>query len=290
MSIVKRPKATVPNHFFSTFAQTQSKILDFSKKVVWITGASSGIGRALALAFAKKGADIVLSSRKRPQLELVQDACQNLGAECLVLPLDLADSSHFPARAEEVIQKFGKIDILINNGGMSQRSLIKETPLDLDRKLMEINYFGNIALTKAVLPHMLAQKSGHIVTVTSIAGKFGFPLRSAYSASKHALHGFYETMRTELKNDNIQVTIAIPGRVKTQISVHALLKDGSANNKMDEGQASGISAEKCAADIIKAIQKNKKEVLIGGKELWLAHIHRFVPSLYYRIVDKVKPT
>ena len=173
---------------------------------------------------------------------------------------------------------------------MSQRALIKETPLELDRKLMEINYFGNIALTKAVLPYMLAQKSGHIVTVSSIVGKFGFPLRAAYSASKHALHGFYETMRTELKADNIRVTIAIPGRVKTQISVHALLKDGTSNNKMDEGQATGISAEKCAADIIKAIKKNKKEVLIGGKELLLAHIHRFVPGLYYRIVDKVKPT
>ncbi len=264
--------------------------MDFSTKVIWITGASSGIGKALALAFAKKGANIVLSSRKRPQLEIVQKSCESLGAQCLVVPLDLADSSDFPARAEEVTQKFGKIDILINNGGMSQRSLIKETPLELDRKLMEINYFGNIALTKAVLPYMLAQKSGHIVTVTSIVGKFGFPLRSAYSASKHALHGFYETMRAELKRDNIRVTIAIPGRVKTQISVHALLKDGTTNNKMDEGQETGISAEKCAQDIIKAIQNNKKEVLIGGKEIWLAHIRRFVPSLYYRIVDKVKPT
>jgi len=264
--------------------------LDFSQKVIWITGASSGIGKALAEAFAKKEANLVLSSRNRSALEKVQATCVSLGAQCLVLPLDLADSSEFPARAAEVIQKFGKVDILINNGGMSQRSLIKETPLDLDRQLMEINYFGNIALTKAVLPHMLAQKSGHIVTVTSIVGKFGFPLRAAYSASKHALHGFYETMRTELKADNIHVTIAIPGRVKTQISVHALLKDGTANNKMDAGQEKGISAEKCAREIISAIRKNKKEVLIGGKELWLAHIHRFVPSLYYRIVDKVKPT
>lgn len=264
--------------------------MDFSQKVVWITGASSGIGKALALAFAKKRAKIVLSSRNRHQLEWVQKECEKLGAQCLVLPLDLEDSSDFPARAKEVIQKFQQIDILINNGGMSQRALIKETPLELDRKLMEINYFGNIALTKAVLPYMLAQKSGHIVAVTSIVGKFGFPLRAAYSASKHALHGFYETLRAELKADNIRVTIAIPGRVKTQISVHALLKDGSSNNKMDEGQATGISAEKCAADIIKAIKKNKKEVLIGGKELLLAHIHRFVPGLYYRIVDKVKPT
>lgn len=270
--------------------QIINKTLNFSQKVIWITGASSGIGRALAKSLAAPGVQLVLSSRNQKQLDLVKADCEQLGAICLVLPLDLADSSLFPERAAEVIRKFGQIDYLINNGGISQRSLLKETPLDIDRKLMEINYFGNIALTKAVLPYMLAQKNGHIVVVSSVVGKFGFPLRSAYSASKHALHGFYETLRAELKSEHIRVTIAIPGRVKTQVSVNALLKDGRASNKMDEGQEAGISAEKCAHAIIRAVQANKKEVLIGGKEILLVNIRRFVPALYYRIVDKIKPT
>ena len=261
-----------------------------TNQVVWITGASSGIGRALAQAYAAKDARLVLSSRNRQKLEIVQKECISLGAECLVLPLDLADAKDFPGKAQTVIDTFGRIDILINNGGISQRALIKETPIELDRKIMEINFFGNIALTKAVLPYMIRQQAGHIVVVSSIVGKFGFPLRSAYSASKHALHGFYETLRAEHKSDHIRVTLAIPGRVKTQISVNAILKDGSPSNKMDDGQDAGISPERCARQIIRAVQKNKKEVLIGKKELLLVHIRRFLPGLYYRIVDKVKPT
>lgn len=275
--------------FFITFAFTEKKQVNFKGKVVWITGASSGIGEALVQAFARKGAKIVLSSRNKKQLEKVQSKYK-LGDTSLVLPLDLADSSHFDDLAKAVYSKYGQIDVLINNGGMSQRSLAFETPLEIDRKLMEINYFGNIALTKAVLPYMLKQQSGHVVAVSSIVGKFGFPLRSAYSASKHALHGFYETIRAELKQDGIRVTIAIPGRVKTNVSLNAILKDGSTNNKMDDGQDAGISADLCASKIVKAISKQKKEVLIGRKEILLVHIRRFFPFLYYRIVDKVKPT
>jgi len=177
---------------------------------------------------------------------------------------------------------------LIVNGGISQRSLTSETPLEVDRRLMEINYFGNIAITKAVLPHMIKQKSGHIITVSSIVGKFGFPLRSAYSATKHALHGFYETLRFEHQKDNIKVTVVVPGRIKTNVSINALNKDGKQHGKMDPGQDQGMSAEECSRQMIKAIRKNKKEVLIGGRELMMVRLRQFLPFLFYKIVNKIE--
>lgn len=264
--------------------------MNFKDKTVWITGASSGIGSALAIEFAKIGAVIILSSRNTKKLEIVKLECEKLGATCIVQILDLENQDNFSKITEEIIAKYHTIEVLINNGGITQRSLIKETPLEIDRKIMEINFFGNIALTKAVLPFMIKQQSGSIVTISSVVGKFGVPKRSAYSASKHALHGFYETLRAEHKADNINVTIVIPGYVKTNISYNAMLKDGSKNNKLDDGQAGGVSAEYCAKKIIKGISNNKKEVLIGGKELIMVHLRRFLPFIYYRIIDKVKTT
>jgi short-subunit dehydrogenase len=263
--------------------------MKFENKVVWIVGASSGIGEGLAYAFSKLKTRLVISSRKIEVLEEVKQKCLALGAaEVLVLSLDLEQNSDYASKVKEVISKFQKIDYLIVNGGISQRSLIFETGADIDRKLMEINYFGNIAITKAVLPYMKQEQSGHIVTVSSIVGKFGFPLRSAYSASKHALHGFYETLRAEHKQDNIKVTVAIPGRVKTNISYHALKNDGQEHKEMDKGQETGISSEACAKKMIKAIKNERKEVLIGGKELIMVWIRRFLPFLFYNIVNKIE--
>jgi short-subunit dehydrogenase len=222
------------------------------------------------------------------ELEKLKADCLNYTNNCNVIPLDLEKNSNYNNEAKEVVKRYGTIDYLIVNGGISQRSLISETPLSIDRKLMEINYFGNISITKSVLPYMIEQKSGHIIVVSSIVGKFGFPLRSAYSASKHSLHGFYETLRAEQKSNNINVTIVIPGRVKTNISQNALLKDGSRHNKLDDGQADGISVQSCSHQIVKAIKKNRKEVLIGGKELLMVWIRRFFPFLFYRLATKIQ--
>ena len=188
----------------------------------------------------------------------------------------------------EVVQKYPTIDYLLLNGGVSQRSLAYDTPIEIDRKLMEINYFGNIALAKAVLPQMIRQQNGHIIVVSSIVGKFGFPLRSAYAASKHALHGFFETLRAEHKKDNIKVTIVIPGRVKTNISINALNKEGKQHGVLDSGQEKGISATSCSKQIIRAIKNNKKEQLIGGKELFMVKIRKYIPCLFYKIVSEVE--
>jgi short-subunit dehydrogenase len=232
-------------------------------------------------------AKLVLSSRNVEVLEDLKRSCEEFTEYCMVIPLDLEKNAEFDVIVSKVVQKFQTIDYLIVNGGISQRSLIKETPMNIDRRLMEINYFGNIAITKAVLPQMIKQQSGHIIVVSSIVGKFGFPLRSAYSASKHALHGFYETLRAEHKKDNIKVTIAIPGRVQTNISYNALKKDGSPHQQLDDGQANGISVEKCSREIIHAIRKEKKEVLIGGKELFMVWIRKYLPFMFYNIVTKI---
>jgi short-subunit dehydrogenase len=188
------------------------------------------------------------------------------------------------------MKKSGRIDYLLNIGGISQRATIEETPLWLDRKIMEINYFGTIALTKAILPYMIKQKSGHILATSSISGRFGFPLRSAYSASKQALHGFFETLHIENQKNNIRASVIIPGRVRTKISMHALTSDGKEHGKMDEGQEKGITPEKAAKTIIRGIKRNKREILVGSGELIMLHIRRYLPFLFFRLAGKIKST
>lgn len=261
--------------------------MNFAGKVVWITGASSGIGEALALAFAKEGSRLVLSARRKEELERV---AKSLGqkTECLILPLDLSEISNVNSLTHQVIDRFGRIDILVNNGGISQRSLAEETPLNIDRKIMEVNYFGQIALTKSVLPHMLKQGEGQIVTVTSIAGKFGFWFRSAYSASKHALHGFFEALRMETEEKGIKVLIAVPGKIQSNISVNALKGDGSKHNLMDQSQSEGMPAAECARIILDAIRSNKEEILIGGREIKAVWLKRHFPRWFGKVIRKQK--
>ena len=265
--------------------------MDFSNKVIWLTGGSSGIGEALAYAFLERGAIVIASSEDHEGLIRVQNSCrEEVRDRCHIVPFDLTVTDKIHTIVEEQIGNFGRIDILLNISGISQRSLVKETPVHIDRKIMEINYFGTIAFTKAVLPYMIKQGYGHIVATTSLVGKFGFPLRSAYSASKHALHGFFETLRAETRNENIHVTILIPGRVRTNISIHAITKEGTPHGQMDHGQASGITPDKAARQIIRAIRRKKKEALIGGKERIMYYIRKFFPGIFYRISSKMNPT
>jgi len=262
----------------------------FSGKTAWITGASSGIGEALVYEFVRRGATTVISSNDLPGLERVKSACSDRSSKVICAPFDLSDTSDIDTLVELHMKTLGKIDFLINIGGISQRSTVAETPLWLDRKIFEINYFGTVALTKAVLPYMIRQKSGHIVATSSISGRFGFPLRSAYSASKQALHGFFETLYLENKKNNIRTSVLIPGRVRTGISLHALDAEGKEQGTMDEGLAKGISPEEAARIIVRGIRRNKREILVGSSELILLYIRRICPWLFFRIADKVKPT
>lgn len=261
----------------------------YHDKVIWITGASSGIGKALASQWSSKGARLVLSARNIEALKILKESLPN-SEKHIVLPLDLAESERFEDLAAEVNQKMGGIDILVNNGGMSQRSEAHETPLEVDRRIMEVNYFGNIALTKAVLPYFREQKSGHFVVISSIAGKFGFFLRSAYSASKHALHGFYESLMLEEEKNQIRVTIACPGKINTNISVNALNKSGKKHGELDHNQATGMSAEECARQLIKAVSKGKREVLIGNREIKAVTLKRLLPNVFWKVIRKQSAT
>jgi short-subunit dehydrogenase len=262
--------------------------MTFESKIIWITGASSGIGLALARECAHRGAKVVLSARSENKLE--QARAELLHPENhLVLPLDLEDQSNYAQLVQKVMGRYGRIDILINNGGISQRGEAWSTPLEVDRKIMEINYFGAVALTKAVLPVMQRQRSGQIVAVSSIAGKFGFYLRSAYSAAKHALQGFFESVLLEEEKNGIRVTLVFPGKINTPISVNALNEKGESHGVMDHNQETGMSAEECARQILKAIEQQKIEVLIGNKEIKAVTLKRFFPNLFWKIIRKQSP-
>jgi short-subunit dehydrogenase len=260
----------------------------FKAKVCWITGASSGIGEALAIALARQGAHLILSARREEQLKEVAQKCT--GASSIkILPFDLLDIHLIPQKTEEIIQTSGRIDCLFNNGGISQRSLVSATPLEIDRRVMEINYFSNIALAKAVLPYMIKQRSGHIAVISSLAGKLGFFYRSAYAASKHALHGFYEALRLEHAENGIRVTIVCPGYIKTDISLNAITANGERHGLMDRNQAGGMEADVCAEKILSGMARNKKELLIGGKERIPVYLKRYLPVLFHWLMPRLKP-
>lgn len=260
-----------------------------NNQVVWLTGASSGIGEALAYALAKEGAKLVISARREEELQRVAAQCKLPADKILVLPMDLTDESTFAVKKAEVLQKFGRIDILINNGGVSQRSLARETPVSVDRKIMEVNFFGTVALTKEVLPDFLKQKSGLFVVVSSAVGKFGSPWRSGYSASKHALHGFFDSLRSEEYNNGVRVLIVCPGFIHTNVSVNALTGTGQKLGTMDPATAAGISPEECARQIINAIKSGKEEILVAGfKEKFAVWAKRFFPGLFSRVIGRMK--
>jgi dehydrogenase/reductase SDR family member 7B len=261
----------------------------WKNKTVWITGAGSGIGQALALELSKRGANLILSARSEDKLQAVKNKCTQPD-KAFVLPFDLADIPSFGTQTERAIAFNGKIDVLINNGGISQRGAAHETPIEIDRRIMEVNYFGNIALTKALLPHFRTNGSGQIAVVSSISGKFGFFLRSAYAASKHALQGFYESLRLEESPNGLKVNMIYPGIINTPISLNALTASGEAHGQMDEKQAGGISAERCAQQILAGMEKNRPEIFAGGKELLAVKIKRLFPRYFFKMIAKQKAT
>ena len=263
----------------------------FRGKSVWITGASSGIGEALALELSSYHVNLILSARQVGLLESIAEKCRKNGSQATTLPFDLSNELEVQEAARRASSIYGSIDILINNGGVTQRSEIKDTLVSVDRKIMEIDYFSGVVLTKTLLPLMIAKGYGHIVAISSITGLFGFPQRSAYAAAKHAMLGFYETLWAELHTKGINVTIACPGRIQTHISLNAVTADGSRYGIMDHGQNTGIPVEKCAKRIINAIYKRKNQIVIANfKEHLMIWFKKYIPWLFYKLVDKVQPT
>ncbi len=258
-------------------------------KTIWITGASSGIGEALTYALDKKGCKLLISARRMTELQRVKNNCLNHD-NIVILEVNLAEINKADHKVDEALSKFGHIDMLINNAGLSQRSLIIDTDISVDKKLMDVNYLGTIALTKAILPHFIKNKKGHFVTVSSLMGKFGSPYRSGYCGAKHALHGFFDVLRMEHEKDGIDVTVICPGFVSTDVAKNALTGDGSAQDKNDPGTENGIPAELFAKKMIKAIERKKFEAYIGRKEIMGVYVKRFFPRMLHRMVlnSKVK--
>ena len=270
------------------FARKINKIsiMFFKNKVVWVTGASSGVGEAMVYAFNKEEAQLIISSHDEAGLERVKSNCNYKSDDIFILPFNLLDHDNFPSLVKTVIEKFDTVDILFNIGGVSQRSLVKDTIVDVDKNLMNINYFGPALLTKALLPEMIKNKTGHIAVMSSLAGKFGIPLRSAYAASKHALHGFFDTLRAEVHKHNVKVTLFCPAYINTNIAINALTKDGTPQKTNDPSAENGTSPNIFAQIALKAIKKGKHEVISGGKEKFGVYIKRFSPKLLSIIIRK----
>jgi len=258
-------------------------------RTIWITGASSGIGEALALHWAAPGTMLILSGLEQKQLEPVAENCRKKGAKVQTIPFDLTKENEISDAVKEVISLASKIDILVNCGGIGQRSLIIDTAPDVSRRIMETDFWGHANLTSILLPFMVKTGGGTIVVMSSLSGLFGFPQRSVYCAAKHALHGFFETLRLEHHKDKINVLMVCPGRVKTNFSLGALTATGSQHGKMDKGQENGVSVQYLAAKIDKAVKSNKKQIIVGGKEVIMPYLKRFAPWLFYRIALKIDP-
>jgi dehydrogenase/reductase SDR family protein 7 len=265
----------------------KKNLMKIDKKVVWITGASSGIGATLAHRYAQEGVRLILSSRRLLALEKVKSECVNTDL-IKILPLDLNDYNNAGVVVQKAVNCFGKVDVLINNAGVSQRSLIIDTKFDVFKKLIEIDYLGTVALSRAILPFFLKQGEGHYVVVSSVMGKYGSPYRSGYSAAKHALHGFFDVMRMEHQKDNIHVTMICPGFVRTPIAMNSLKGDGSILGVDDVATRKGMKVDDFAQKMIRAIHNKNWEVSFGGKERLGVYLKRLSNKILHNIVIRSK--
>jgi len=258
--------------------------LPFKDKVVWITGASSGIGEALCYQFSNLGADLIMSARREDKLIEVNRKLPRNPGSAKILPIDLEKLEELPKKTNTALSFYGKIDYLINNAGLSVKDFAMNTNLSIDQKLMNINYFGPMVLTKTLLPHFLERNQGHLVVTSSLSGKYGVPKIASYAASKHALHGFFETLRSEIAGKNIPITIIIPGIIKTAITAHALTGSGEPFGKIERTFQTAYPVEKAAKKIIRAVLREKEEAFVGGTEGFTLYLNRLSPWLLRRFI------
>ncbi len=259
----------------------------FKNKWVWITGASSGIGKALAIEFAKNGANLMLFARNQEKLSEVANTCINLGVKANSFVVDVSNEQEVKLACEKALQISTSVDYILLNAGLSQRDSVVNTSTGVLHKIMSVNFYGAVYFAKAVLPQMIKNRSGHFGVISSLAGKFGYYGRSGYCASKHALHGFFEALYFENYESGIYVTMICPGRIKTDISLKAVKGDGTSHSEMDKGQQEGVDVDVCAKKILSALKSKKKEVYIGKKEVLMIYFKKYLPFLFYRIMKKL---
>lgn len=257
--------------------------MEIKDKLIWITGASSGIGEALAIVCAQQGGKLILSARNQEKLQQLKSRLNN-SEQHVVVPLDLSKPAELADDLTSIIEQYGPIDILVNNGGIAQRGTARETSLDVQRQVMEVNYFGSVAMTQLVLPGMLNKQAGMIVTIASVAGKVGGKSMSGYSASKHAIIGYMDCLRAEESVNGLQVLTICPGFVQTQISVNAMTGKGQVFGKVAGSIKNGLAVDDCALQIVRAINKDKSEVVIGkGISYWAPLINRLFPNTFRKL-------
>lgn len=261
--------------------------MKLKNKIIWITGASSGIGESLVYACLNEGAKIIISARRENELTRVAQNTNDHLNSIFILPLDLEFTDTIQEKVNRVMEKFGRIDVLINNSGIGHRTKAVNTPTEIDRRVMEINFFGTINLTKAVTRVMQKQQSGKLVVVTSIMGKYGLPLYSTYAASKHALYGYFESLRQELFKDNVKVLIVSPGFINTDVSTKLLKEDGTAYGLKSDSQNKGMSSKDCAAEIITAIKNDYNHRYIGKYEIFSVYVKQLFPKMFYKLMRKM---
>lgn len=259
----------------------------YENKVVWVTGASSGIGAEMVKKLATQNAKIILSARRKSKLEELAQSLNIEKENYLVLPLDLAKPETFDQAVNEVVENFGKIDILINNAGLAYKAFGEKTLEEVDRQIMEVNYFGPMLLTKKALPFLKKNKNSQVVLVSSILGDFGLPLVSAYAAAKHALHGYFDSLRYEVEKYNMYITLVTPGFINTEITFNSLTESGESYNQNSDAQAKGMDAGKCAQKILKAVSKQKRFYRVGGIEIYMPLFEFFFPKIFYIIMKKL---
>lgn len=266
--------------------------MQIENEVIWITGASSGIGEALATEAYKQGAFLVLSGRNKDKLEEMKKLFPDGENRIQVLPLDLSRHEELTVKTEEVMKRWGRLDILINNGGVSQRSLLVETSSEVIQHIINVNFLGAAILSREAANIMTKQKSGYILLISSVAGKFSTPYRTIYSASKMALQGLCDGLRAELWKYNIKVSLVVPGFVKTNISLNALEGSGNSHGVMDPNQAAGISSEAAASIILRGIVKEKREIYLGmvTKTRIAMFLSRFFPGVLAKMLRTAKVT
>ncbi|AWP18740.1 putative dehydrogenase/reductase SDR family member 7B [Scophthalmus maximus] len=260
--------------------------------VVVITGASSGLGKECAWVFHAAGARLVLCGRDAARLQqLVQEltACSTGTQQKTHTPrtvtFDLADTESVDRAAEQILKCHGQVDVLINNAGISYRGNILETHLSVQRDVMDTNYFGPIALTQALLPSMVRQRSGHIVVISSVQGKIAIPHRSAYAASKHATQAYFDCLRAEIERYGIPVSVISPGYIRTNLSLNAVSGDGSKYGVLDKTTAMGRDPRDVAQAVLKAVRQRSKDVVLAGPMPTVAiYLRTLWPALFFKLM------
>ncbi|HEX8576902.1 MAG TPA: SDR family oxidoreductase [Flavobacterium sp.] len=258
----------------------------FKDKVIWITGASSGIGKEMALQLAEEKAILILTSRNTENLQQLGAQLKDRKVKFHILPFDLMNTSQISGLVKDALKLEGIIDIVVHSAGVSQRALATDTSLDVNRKIMELNYFSIIHITSYLMPHFVGRNSGSMVIISSVAGLMGFPQRSSYAASKHALKGYFETLQSELYKTNIHISLVYPGRIDTNISKNALSGSGVPFDKTDENNEVGMNVTLCSRKIISGIKARKRIIIVAKEEKILFRLWWFFPSLYYKIAYK----